>query len=270
MDGNLGDYAWLCLMAALGGGINALAGGGTLLTFPALAALLAATYSGGPDAAKVLANGTSTVALFPASLAALWGYRHDYAAYSSWTAKLLPSSLLGGTVGALLVTQLPEKMFAALVPWLILVAATLFTLQPVIARKLGIGKAHEAPVGSTIVGVVLFQFLVGIYGGYFGAGIGILMLSALAMMGLSDIHAMNGLKSLLGSAINGSAVVIFILTKQVEWRLAGMMAVAGCLGAFLAAHFGRRLPRPWVRGFVICIGFTLAAYYFYQQFINHV
>ncbi len=268
----IGDYAWLCLMAALGGGINALAGGGTLLTFPALVAALTAgslattgtTLSA--DAAKVLANGTSTVALFPASLAALWGYRKDFAAYSSWAARLVPSSIVGGTLGAYLLTELSDRTFAVLVPWLILDAASLFALQPLIASKLGIGKPHESPQGSTVIGVVVFQFFVGIYGGYFGAGIGILMLSALAMMGLSDIHAMNGLKSLLGSCINGSAVVWFIVQGNVEWRLAGMMVVAGCLGAFLAAHYGRRLPRTWVRAFVICIGFTLAAYYFYQQF----
>jgi uncharacterized membrane protein YfcA len=265
---DFGEIAWLCLMAALGGGINALAGGGTLLTFPALVAVLTAAHPILTDAAKVLANGTSTVALFPASLAALWGYRRDYATYAQWTRKLLPASLVGGTVGALLVTQLPAKLFAALVPWLILVAASLFTLQPLIAKRLGIGEPHAPPEGRTIVGVMLFQFFVGIYGGYFGAGIGILMLSALAMMGLADIHAMNGLKSLLGSAINGSAVVIFILTDKVEWKIAGLMALAGCLGAFLAAHYGRRLPRTWVRGFVICVGFTLAAYYFYQQFVN--
>lgn len=264
----IGDYAWLCLMAALGGGINALAGGGTLLTFPALAAVLTAgsfAASGAVDP-MVLANGTSTVALFPASLAALWGYRKDYATYSEWTSRLLPSSILGGLLGAWLLTELPEKVFSNLVPWLILVAASLFALQPVIAKKLGIGTAQEVPRGATVVGVAIFQFFVGVYGGYFGAGIGILMLSALAMMGLSDIHAMNGLKSLLGSCINGTAVVWFIRKGNVQWQLAGMMCLAGCLGAFLAAHYGRRLPRPWVRGFVICIGFTLAAYYFWQQF----
>jgi uncharacterized membrane protein YfcA len=201
-------------------------------------------------------------------LAALWGYRQDFVADREWTARLLPSSLIGGTLGALLLTQFDERYFAALVPWLILTAATLFTLQPMIARRLGIGKPHEVPHGRTILGVMLFQFIVGIYGGYFGAGIGILMLAALAMMGLSDIHAMNGLKSLLGAAINGSAVVIFIWNGVVEWKLAGMMAAAGCLGAFLAAHYGRRLPRSWVRGFVIAIGFGLAAYYFYRQFAN--
>lgn len=268
----IGDYAWLCLMAALGGGINALAGGGTLLTFPALVAALTAHSAMHSavvltnDAAKVLANGTSTVALFPASMAALWGYRREFAAYSSWSKRLIPPSLVGGTLGAYLLTELPERIFADLVPWLILVAASLFALQPVIAKRLGIGKPQETPHGTTVLGVTLFQFLVGIYGGYFGAGIGILMLSALAMMGLSDIHAMNGLKSLLGSCINGAAVVWFVVQGNVQWQLAGMMCIAGCLGAFLAAHYGRRLPRTWVRGFVICIGFTLAAYYFWQQF----
>jgi uncharacterized membrane protein YfcA len=109
---------------------------------------------------------------------------------------------------------------------------------------------------------VAFQFVVGIYGGYFGAGIGILMLSALAMMGLSDIHAMNGLKALLGSCINGSAVVIFIAQRNVDWRYAVPMAAAGCVGSFLAAHYSRMLPKSLVRGFVIVIGFTLATYFF--------
>jgi len=258
----LGEIAFLCLMAALGGGINALAGGGTLLTFPALITVLAAAHGGNSDVAKVLANGTSTVALFPASLAALWGYRREYATYSAWSAKLVPPSLVGGTIGAILVIALPEKIFAALVPWLILVAASLFALQPVIAKQLGIGKPHEAPQGSTVIGVVAFQFVVGIYGGYFGAGIGILMLSALAMMGLSDIHAMNGLKALLGSCINGSAVAIFILKNNVEWRYALPMAAAGCLGSLLAAHYSRMLPKSLVRGFVIAIGFSLATYFF--------
>ncbi len=258
----LGEYAMLCAAAALGGGINAVAGGGTLLTFPALCAVLVRLHGGDADVAKVWANGTSTVALFPASLTALWGFRREFALYAHWARKLVVPSLVGGTLGATLVTQMPERIFAALVPWLILVAASLFALQPLIARRLGIGKPHEAPHGATVGGVLLFQFLVGVYGGYFGAGIGILMLSALAMMGLADIHAMNGLKSLLGSCINGSAVAIFIASGTVEWRLAGAMAGAACVGAYGAARISRRLPRPLVRWFVIVVGFALAAYYF--------
>ena len=140
----LQETVLLCLIAAVAAGINAVAGGGTLLTFPALVTVFVARGLD-PDSAKVLANGTSTVGLFPATMAALWGYRSEFAATRHWLARLIPPSLVGGTTGALLVTQLPERSFASMVPWLILVAASLFTLQPLIAKRLGIGKAHEAP-----------------------------------------------------------------------------------------------------------------------------
>ncbi|MCE9605812.1 MAG: sulfite exporter TauE/SafE family protein [Planctomycetia bacterium] len=267
------DYLLLCAAAALAGGINAVAGGGTLLTFPTLIAILSRTHDS--SAAAVLANGTSTVALFPASMAALWGLRREFALYAHWSAKLIPPSIVGGIGGTLLVTELPKELFARLVPWLILTAASLFTLQPYIAGWMGIGKKKEtAPVserpaerhhGAAVAGVILFQFVVGIYGGYFGAGIGILMLSALAMMGMSDIHAMNGLKSLLGSCINGASVVVWIYQRKVDWSLAVPMAVAGCLGSYAAAHYSRRLPKVLIRRFVIAMGFSLAAFYFYKQ-----
>ena len=267
------DYVLLCTAAALAGGINAVAGGGTLLTFPSLMLILGRKHD---DAgAALFANGTSTVALFPASMAALWGLRREFATYAHWSAKLIPPSIVGGISGTLLATELPKEIFAKLVPWLILTAALLFTLQPYIAAWMGIGKKKETASeierdvqshhGGAIFGVILFQFVVGIYGGYFGAGIGILMLSALAMMGLSDIHAMNGLKSLLGSCINGSAVVVWILKDKVDWSLAVPMAVFGCLGAYAAAHYSRKLPKTAIRRFVIAMGFGLAAYYFYDQ-----
>jgi uncharacterized membrane protein YfcA len=214
------------------------------------------------DAAKVLANGTSTVGLFPASAAAMWGYRRELAATRKWLAWLTPPSLLGGTVGALLVTQLPESTFAFLVPWLILTAALLFTLQPLITRRLGIGQPHEPPGKAAMAAIMVFQFLVAVYGGYFGAGIGILMLAAFAMMGMSDIHAMNGLKSLLAGCINGTAVVIFIVTDTVSWWPALAMMVAACLGAYLVARTARRMPRQAIRRLIIAIGFMLAVYYF--------
>lgn len=271
------DYILLCVAAAFAGGINAVAGGGTLLTFPTLIAILSRSYD--DSEASVLANGTSTVALFPASMAALWGLRREFALYAHWSAKLIPPSIVGGIAGTLLVTELPKEIFARLVPWLILTAASLFTLQPYIARWMGIGKkretaeeieqdtrgGHAAHPTAAIVGVMLFQLVVGIYGGYFGAGIGILMLSALAMMGMSDIHAMNGLKSLLGSCINGSSVVVWVFQGKVVWSLAVPMAVAGCLGSYAAASYSRRLPKSAIRWFVIAMGFTLAAYYFYKQ-----
>lgn len=252
------QYALLCLAAALAGAVNAIAGGGTLLTFPALMHFL------GP-AGGVIANATSTVALFPASLSSIFAYREDLRKLHSWIGILMAPSLLGGLAGALLLTQLPKEWFEAAVPWLILTAALLFALQPVIARWAGIGQAHEPPKSGTLVGVIVFQFLVSVYGGYFGAGIGILMLSALAMIGLTDIHAMNGLKAVLGSTINGVAVAVFVWDGQVNWPLAAMMCVSSSIGGYATARVARKLNRNLIRWCVIGIGFTLAAYYFWQQ-----
>jgi uncharacterized membrane protein YfcA len=257
------QYGLLFASAFLAGGINAVAGGGTLLTFPALYSVL------GP-AGAVIANATSTVALFPGSISAIGAFWEDLKLYRRWVTVLMPPSLVGGLLGALLLTYLPASTFKAAVPWLILVAASLFTLQPQIAKWLGIGKAHAAPAAGTMVGVVAFQFVVGIYGGYFGAGIGILMLSALAVMGLTDIHAMNGLKSVLGTCINGIAVAVFVVQdffkETVNWPLAIWMAVAAAAGAFVAARIAKRIDRVWVRRFVISIGYILAATFFYRQY----
>jgi len=245
-------------MAAIAGAINAVAGGGTLLTFPVLFTAL------GPHAA-VLANGTSTFALFPGAVAALGGYRRDLADCDRWAWLLVAPSLIGAIVGALLAIVYPDS-FRALVPWLILVAALLFALQPYIARWTGIGQPHRPASSWTALGTIFFQLLVAIYGGYFGAGIGILMLSALAMMGMSDIHRMNALKSALGSLINGVGAVMFAVSGNVYWPFALAMAVAAVIGGFVGAASARRLDRGLVRFVVTVIGFVLAGYYFYREF----
>ncbi len=255
MPNNVQSYLLLCLSALLAGAINSIAGGGTLLTFSALLTVVS----------PVQANATSTVALVPGSMAAAWGYRRDMRESRRWALLLVWPCFLGGALGTLLVTRLDEKYFSALVPWLILAAALLFAAQPAIARWAGIGKKHECPSTATQAGVILFQFLVAIYGGYFGAGIGILMLSALAFMGLSDIHHMNALKSVLAFCINGVSVVVFALEEQVVWHYALSMALAAILGGYLGAHTARRLNRDLVRWVVILIGFGLFVYYFYKQ-----
>lgn len=259
ISADLWQYGFLFICSALAGGINAVAGGGTLLTFPALFSIL------GP-ANIVIANATSTVALFPGSLSAAGAFWEDLKLYRQWLRVLILPSLLGGLVGAMLLTVLPASTFEKAVPWLILLAASLFTLQPQIARVFGIGKAHVAPAAGTLVGVVIFQFIVGVYGGYFGAGIGILMLSALAVMGLTDIHAMNGLKNVLGTSINGIAVAWFIVKGQVHWPIAVGMAIGASLGAFTAAKIAKRMNRVWVRRFVIAIAYALAAHFFYRRY----
>jgi uncharacterized membrane protein YfcA len=263
----LREYLLLCFVAALGGAVNSVAGGGTLLTFPALMALLTAR-DGSSAMASVLANGTSTVALFPGAIAAAWGYRRELDEARYWLKLLVGPSLAGGLLGSWLVTSLPAEWFLTLVPWLILTAALLFALQPSISRWAGVGQPHEAPRASTVTAVVLFQFVVGVYGGYFGAGIGILMLSALAIIGLSDIHVMNGLKSVLNSFINGVAVLVFIYKRQVDWPLATVMAIAAIAGGLAGALVARKMNRTLVRGIVVAIGFSLATYYFYRQWVD--
>lgn len=260
---DLPDYLLLALAAALGGAINAVAGGGTLVTFPALYSVLAAEGFAG---AAVMANATSTVALVPGSVASAWGYRRELSDAARWTWILAPPSLIGGLIGSLLLVTLREKVFQTLVPWLILTATLLLALQPAIARWTGIGRPHAAPSRGTVAIVAGFQLLVAIYGGYFGAGIGILMLSSLAFMGLADIHQMNALKTLLASLINGVSVLVFVSGAKVHWSAAGAMLVAAIVGGYAGARIARRLDKNLVRRLVVGLGWVLAAFYFYQEY----
>jgi uncharacterized membrane protein YfcA len=261
MPDSMSTVVLLILSAAAAGVVNSLAGGGTLLTFPALTAVMS----------KVLANGTSTVALMPGSLAGAWGYRRELRAVGRWPLLLVVPSLVGGWIGTKLVTQLPETYFAAAVPWLILSATVLFLSQPTLVRL----SLRWRPAGPTdpnrrstvaYVGLIGAQFLIAIYGGYFGAGIGILMLSSLSLMGLGDIHEMNAVKTVLAACMNAMSVLVFAQDGFVKWPIAGIMAAAAIVGGFLGAHYGRRLPRWLVRWTVIVIGFGLAAKYFAEQF----
>ncbi|MEX2173256.1 MAG: sulfite exporter TauE/SafE family protein [Pirellulaceae bacterium] len=275
-EGSPLDYLWLCLSAFLAGGVNALAGGGTLLTFPTLIGILAAQF--GPAAAGVLANGTSTTALVPASLGSAWAFRRELFHLRRFLVWLLPPSLVGAALGTLLVTRLDPDYFNRLIPWLILGAALLFAVQPYLMPR---GKRADpsdaepsdaeicdadTPISRrSLAGMIGLQFLISVYGGYFGAGIGILMLSGLGMMGLSNIHQMNGLKAVLGTAINAVAVVIFLLDGKIVWPYALAMMATSLVGGFVAAHYSRRVQGKYIRWLVIAIGLCLAAYYFSQQ-----
>lgn len=243
---------WLWMSALAAGVVNSIAGGGTLLTFPALMALGTA----------VMANATSTVALVPGSVAGAWGYRRELRSSARWARVLVWPSVVGGAIGALLVTRLPERYFAVAVPWLILSAAVLLLLQPVLSRLAGSGRERVRPQGVTLAAVSAAQLVVAIYGGYFGAGIGILMLGVLGLARLGDIHEMNALKTLLAACINAVAVVVFVAERRVDWHLAPGMAVAAVAGGYLGARAARRLNRTLVRWIVVAIGFGLAAYFF--------
>jgi len=246
-------FLFLSLSAFAAGIINAVAGGGTLLTFPALTSVVT----------EVVANATSTVALVPGSAASAWGYRRELAACRAWLVILIGPSLVGGALGALLVTRLPEDYFRAAVPWLILLAAFLFLVQPLLTRASRQNNAR--PSAAAVLFVVVFQLLIAVYGGYFGAGIGILMLASLGLMGMGDVHRMNALKTLLAFCINGISVVVFILDEKVDWRYALMMVPAAILGGYAGARLALRLNPVLVRGVVTVIAFALAGHFFIKS-----
>jgi uncharacterized membrane protein YfcA len=252
---NESTYPLICLTAFLAGAINSIAGGGTLLTFPALLAVLS----------PVGANATSTVALLPGSFATVWGYRSEIERVRSKLVWLFPPSLAGGMAGAFAVTRFPERVFESLVPWLLLTAAVLMLVQRPLAAWIG-AHPHDEPKPSTLAVIVLFQFVVGVYGGYFGAGIGILMLSSLAFMGMSTIHEMNGVKAILACAINGVTALIFVGEGKVVWGYALPMAIASIAGGYIGARVARRMPSSYVRATVIVIGFSMAGFAFHKRF----
>lgn len=252
----------LILIAAAfaAGAMNAVAGGGTLLTFPALTSVL--SLAG--------ANATSTIALLPGSVAGAWGYRAELAGAWPFLKIMLPPSFAGGLLGSLLVVAYPED-FGVLVPWLILTAAVLFLVQQPLNRwfkdRLTVAQAAPPGRGRTLA-LVLFQFLTATYGGYFGAGIGILMLTSLGFMNIGGIHRINAIKTVLASTINLVTVVVFIVADQraaaslIDRRYAAVMACAAVAGGYLGARIARKLPPVAVRTFIILVAFSLAGYYF--------
>ena len=157
-------------------------------------------------------------------------------------------SLVGGAVGTLLVTEFPESYFDLLVPWLILTAAMLFLLQPTLTRLTGLGKIPACPSTVTLLGIIGFQFLVAVYGGYFGAGIGILMISSLSFLGIGNIHQTNALKTFLAACINGVSVVVWVLKDRVRWELVPGMMLAAIVGGYLGARGRSACRKAWCAG----------------------
>jgi len=232
------------------GAINAIAGGGTLISFPALLWL-------GRD--PIMANATSTVAIWPGSLSAAIGFRRELKSVKGWLLLLILPSLAGGALGSWLLLRTPTSTFERLIPFLILGATLLLAAQEMITRHLGVlAHAHENPTAGWVTFVFVFQFIVGVYGGYFGAGMGILMLAALGLIGLTDLHQMNGLKNVLAVCINGIAAIYFATANAVVWGDVFVMMIGSIAGGFLGARLARRLGRKFVRGAVVAIGVILS------------
>jgi uncharacterized membrane protein YfcA len=250
---------WIVLAAGfLAAVMNSVAGGGTMLTFPAL---LAAGLPG------VLANTTSTVALFIGMPGSVWAFRHRLREVKAWILPLGIVSLLGGLGGGMLLLALPSSLFDAVVPWLLLFATVLFLLNGPIQRRLRHRRGgHDAPEPNHPKAWGLaFQGGVAVYGGYFGAGIGIMMLAGLGLLGLRDVNRMNALKSLLGMLCNAASVIYFIARGSVDWPLAGWLVAGSIPGYFLGSHFAQRIPAGAVRTIVAVIGLGIAGHLFWRQ-----
>jgi uncharacterized membrane protein YfcA len=248
----------LLLGAAFAAGVvNSIAGGGTLLTFPSL---IAAGLS------PLAANATSTVALVPGSLGSFWGYRKEVFAGDDrrMLVALAVPSLAGGIAGALLVVRAGDALFARLVPWLIFAATALFVANDWILSR---ARAHPARTEHRHgpYYVAAFQLVVAVYGGFFGAGMGILMLAAMGLAGVGDIHRMNGLKNLAAICINGTASVTFALERRVVWRLSAMMAGAAIVGGYVGARAAKRVGQQFVRRAIAAIGFGIAGWLAYRS-----
>jgi uncharacterized protein len=249
------EYLFLFLISIVAGAMNALAGGGTILTFPAL---LAAGVS------PVAANATNAVALVPGSFSAGWAFRRELGLESHRVLiTLVISSLAGGLVGARLVVVAGDTLLRALVPWLILGATALFIVQEPLRRWRERRSAERVTQALDDGNHWLLggaQFVVAVYGGFFGAAMGILMLAALGLVGLTNLHQMNGLKNFAAGCINGIAALYFALSGHVHWPLAALMAAGSVLGGYAGAWVAQRIGQATVRWVIIVIGLGIGVY----------
>ncbi len=235
--------------AFLAGVINSVAGGGTFFTFPAL------IFAG---VSPIVANVTSSIAVWPGAVASAVAYRKQLVMDRKAVLALALTSVIGGAIGAVVLLVTPIQVFESLIPWLMLVATLLFAFGDKLrARPLEIEQVNFTSPKS-----ILLQLGIALYGGYFGAGIGILMLALLSLLELRDIHAMNALKTVLGSAINGVAVLIFLFSGMVDWYAGGVMVIAAIIGGYVGAHYAQKMPKPVVKRFVIIVGGLMTVWFF--------
>jgi uncharacterized protein len=245
----------LFIAAILGGTLNSVAGGGSFITLPTL------IFTG---VLPINANATSTVALWPGSLASVGAYRQELAKQKRSLVILLSgTSLIGGILGAELLLNTSQSTFVKLLPYLLLLATVLFALSgPITARLRERGTHGSSLSWLTMVGICFLQLVIAIYGGYFGGGIGILMLATLGLMGMENIHEMNAMKTLLTTFINGIALVLFIIKGIVAWPEAIVMIIGAIIGGYGGAYYARRLDPRIVRWFVIGVGVVMTIYFF--------
>ena len=246
------EHAVLAVAAALAGALNSVAGGGSFLTFPSLVFV---------GIAPVTANATSAVALWPAQVASAVAYRAELAEARKGVWAMGAVSIVGGLAGALLLLRTPDVTFARVIPFLMLIASVVFTFGNRFVEKL-----RRRGSGVPTRAIVALQLLVALYGGYFGGGMGVVMLAAFSAMGMTNIHAMNALKTLLATLINLVAVVTFIAAGAIAWRPGLVMVVAATASGYLGAATARRIDPRTVRRFVLWIAWAMTAFFFFSAY----
>lgn len=264
----IGHDIFLFVAALIAGIINSVAGGGSFVTFPAL------LFSG---IAPIAANATNTCAVWPGTVASAVAYRRGNA-YTPEAHRILPPlmivGVLGGALGAHILLRTPQRTFTKLIPWLLLGATLVFLLSGRLSKwmrsQLGRrasrvpGSAEFRTPGALLIGGLFIELLLSIYIGYFGAGVGILILALLALLGIENVHTMNAMKTLLVSVVNGVALLTFIIGHRIVWPEAVVMVVGSALGGYAGAHFAQRTNPHRVRGVVIAVGFAMSAYFFFR------
>ncbi len=251
-------WLWLTVAAFIAGVLNAVAGGGSFLLFPALLSM---------KMLPVQANATNTVALWPGQLTSIAAYRDDIRKNLRVAVTLGLAGLLGGTAGAIVLLNTPQTTFLHMVPWLLLVAASIFAVTGPVSRWLERRKS-AAPVGSRPsrrLPVFICTVVVCFYIGYFGAGAGFLMITLLSLFGYQDLNEINALKVVSTTAANGIAFIIFVVNGQVVWRFCLLAMVTCAIGGYTSARFARMIPQAILRGLVIFIGFSMAAWFFWTN-----
>jgi uncharacterized protein len=253
---NLPSAIFLFIAGMIGGAMNAVAGGGSFIAFPAM------LFTG---IAPVPANATNTFSLWVGTAASGGAYRNHLKIPRRILIPLLVMSLLGGVAGALLLIKTPVHTFMRLIPWLMLAATLLFAFGKHLTGRLSARISHEASSGA-VLGASIFELLVAIYGGYFGGGIGIMNLAMFAALGMTDIHEMNALKLVLVTVINGVATATFVAAGAIVWPQALVMLAGAALGGYTVAHFAQKLPHQLVRGLIIFVGFGMTAYFLLKAY----
>lgn len=263
---SLWQIALVGLAAFCAGAMNSVAGGGTFFSFPALLA------AGVPP---VAANASNSVALWPASLSGAWAYRKELARYKRYLIPLGVVSFIGGIGGGLLLLSTQNATFEKLIPWLLLFATVLFAFSGKISRwlrraaevKPDHGKDYSKEHGMDhSAGSLAGHAVVSVYGGFFGAGMGILMLASLAMAGHDDVHEINAIKNLLSAVIYSVTVLTFVIAGAVSWPHTIVMLATATVGGYWGASIARKIPAVWLRRFIITIGCVLSAFYFHKTF----